>query len=104
MTTPADRPNSRIPAPGGPGQAPSDPPPTAEAIGYLRVSTGRQTESGLGIEAQTTTIETWATYKQLRVDWIQDEAVSGNTAPHHAPDSAKPSPASRTPPTPPKHS
>ena len=104
MTTPADRPNRGIPAHAGPGQAPANPPPPAEAIGYLRVSTGRQTESGLGIEAQTTAIETWATYKQLRVDWIQDEAVSGNTAPTNAPDSAKPSPASRTPTTPPKHS
>ena len=85
MTTPADRPNSGIPAPAGPGQAPADPTPPAEAIGYLRVSTGRQAESGLGIEAQTSTIETWATYKQLRVDWIQDEAVSGTTAPDQRP-------------------
>ena len=85
MTTPADRPNSGIPAPAEPGQTPAEPTPPAEAIGYLRVSTGRQTESGLGIEAQTSTIETWATYKQLRVDWIQDEAVSGTTAPDQRP-------------------
>ena len=85
MTHPAAHLNSRIPAPASPGQAHAEPTPPAEAIGYLRVSTSRQTESGLGIEAQTSTIETWSTYKQLRVDWIQDEAVSGNTAPDRRP-------------------
>ena len=78
MTPHTKPPNRGIPAP-------ADPNPTDEAIGYLRVSTGRQAESGLGIEAQTTTIETWADYKHLTLDWIQDEAVSGNTAPHRRP-------------------
>ena len=54
--------NSGIPAPASPDQTPGALNPAAEAIGYLRVSTGRQAESGLGIEAQTTAIETWAHY------------------------------------------
>ena len=49
------------------------------------MSTGRQAESGLGIDAQTTTITTWANYKHLTLDWITDEAVSGSTAPDHRP-------------------
>ena len=59
--------------------------PAAEVIGYLRVSTPRQADSGLGIEAQTSTIKTWCSYKQLNVEWITDEAVSGSIAPERRP-------------------
>ena len=58
--TQTDRPNTGIPA-AGPHQ--EEPPEPAEAIGYIRCSTGRQADSGLGTEAQTTAITTWCTYK-----------------------------------------
>ena len=67
------------------GGAEHPPEHPAEAIGYIRVSTGRQAESGLGIEAQTSTIETWANYKKLDLNWITDEAVSGSIAPDRRP-------------------
>lgn len=52
----------------------------SRAIGYIRVSTAKQAESGLGADAQRDAIERWA--KQQGVDlaaFHADEGVSGST-------------------------
>ena len=47
-------------------------------LGYLRVSTEEQNASGLGISAQESAIQKWADYKELPVEWIREETVSGS--------------------------
>src|SRR5690242_2386020 len=50
-----------------------------EVIGYLRVSTDRQAEEGLGLEVQQDAIERWASERAHRiVGWYRDEGVSGS--------------------------
>lgn len=46
-------------------------------IGYRRVSTDEQAESGHGLDAQRTTIEEQAERKGWTVEWRQDEGRSG---------------------------
>lgn len=46
---------------------------------YLRVSTDRQAEEGLGLEVQEQTIRAWAKANGHRIDlWARDEGVSGS--------------------------
>jgi DNA invertase Pin-like site-specific DNA recombinase len=55
---------------------------TASVVGYLRVSTSRQGRSGLGLEAQQSTIEAFAQREGLRVaEWFCDvETGKGSDA------------------------
>lgn len=49
------------------------------AIGYIRVSTGKQEKSGLGLEAQRDKIRAWSEYSGNEIIRIyEDVAVSGN--------------------------
>jgi site-specific DNA recombinase len=49
-----------------------------DAIGYVRVSTEEQADSGLGLEAQRQRIATFCTLKNLRlIDVFEDAGVSG---------------------------
>lgn len=49
-------------------------------FGYVRVSTGRQVEQGLSLEAQRQQIAGYAAAREFgRVEWLQDEGVSGST-------------------------
>jgi DNA invertase Pin-like site-specific DNA recombinase len=46
---------------------------------YLRVSTDRQAEKGLGLQVQEQAIRTWAKAEKHRVvRWDRDEGVSGS--------------------------
>jgi DNA invertase Pin-like site-specific DNA recombinase len=48
-------------------------------VGYLRVSTDRQVEEGLGLEIQRQSISSWARSAGHRVSgWCSDEGVSGS--------------------------
>jgi DNA invertase Pin-like site-specific DNA recombinase len=53
------------------------------AVGYIRVSTDKQVESGAGMAAQKTLITAFATTQGLEIiDWyIEDEGVSGSITP-----------------------
>lgn len=53
------------------------------AIGYIRVSTDKQVESGAGMAAQRTLIEAFAALHGLQIiDWfVEDEGVSGSIRP-----------------------
>src|SRR5947209_18158524 len=54
-------------------------PATLDVVGYLRVSTDRQAEEGLGLDVQREAIERWAGEHQHRiVQWCADEGVSGS--------------------------
>jgi DNA invertase Pin-like site-specific DNA recombinase len=49
-------------------------------VAYLRVSTDRQAEEGLGLEVQEQAIRSWArTYDHRVVLWARDEGVSGSS-------------------------
>lgn len=48
-------------------------------IGYTRVSTEEQGRSGLGLDAQRSAIERFATAHEKRVLWITDEGVSAKS-------------------------
>lgn len=45
-------------------------------IGYLRVSTAEQRESGAGLDAQRTAIEAEASRRGWKVEWIEDAGIS----------------------------
>lgn len=48
-------------------------------VGYLRVSTDKQAEEGLGLDIQRTAIKTWAKVEGHRIiAWCADEGVSGS--------------------------
>lgn len=57
------------------------------AIGYIRVSTDKQVESGAGMAAQRTLIEAFATLNGLEIiDWyVEEEGVSGSIQPMDRP-------------------
>jgi len=50
----------------------------AKAIGYLRVSTDEQANSGLGLEAQRDAIREWAKGREVEVEIISDTASGGS--------------------------
>jgi DNA invertase Pin-like site-specific DNA recombinase len=51
----------------------------ARLVAYLRVSTDRQAEHGLGLEIQAAAIRTWAKHNRHRIVlWASDEGVSGS--------------------------
>jgi site-specific DNA recombinase len=62
------------------------PKPSRRAVGYVRVSTDEQRRSGLGIDAQESSIRQAAARHGFRVTAIhRDEGVSGNKAPDQRP-------------------
>lgn len=59
-------------------------------VGYLRVSTVEQKESGLGLAAQRAAIEAACTAQQRTVvEWCVDEGVSGSVPPDERPGMAR---------------
>lgn len=46
-------------------------------LGYLRVSTDEQTESGLGMSAQAETIRKWVEYKNGTIEWVNEGTIPG---------------------------
>lgn len=68
------------------------------AVGYVRVSTDKQVESGAGLAAQKTLITAFAAAQGLEItDWfIEDEGVSGSIRPMSRPAMARALDALRT--------
>ena len=61
-------------------------PDAGTVVGYLRVSTDEQVESGAGMDAQRTAIEKAATAKGWTItEWFSDEGLSGGKAPSERP-------------------
>lgn len=58
---------------------------TARAVGYLRVSTESQADSGLGLEAQQAAISAAATRLGLPLEDVFTDTVSGGLALEHRP-------------------
>ncbi len=48
-------------------------------VGYRRVSTDEQAESGAGLTHQQRVIEAWATFKGKQLIWLEDEGESAGT-------------------------
>ncbi|OBB21104.1 resolvase [Mycolicibacterium setense] len=79
IATALDRTRSRRRRPTGPA-------PTGTTVAYLRVSTEEQAESGAGLAAQRTAIETLAAARGWTITaWHEDGGVSGGKAPHQRP-------------------
>jgi|SRR5690242_13542624 len=63
---------------------------TDQAIGYLRVSTAEQVESGAGLDAQRHAIEQLAAARGIEITaWYADEGVSGGVSPLRRPELSK---------------
>ncbi|MBH3369006.1 recombinase family protein [Pseudomonas carnis] len=60
-----------------------------DVVGYVRVSTGKQEASGLGLEAQVEYIHTAARQQGWNVTYIYSEAISGSVAPSARPEFSK---------------
>lgn len=60
-----------------------------DVVGYVRVSTGKQEASGLGLEAQVEYIHTAARQQGWSVTHIYSEAISGSVAPLERPECSK---------------
>jgi len=60
-----------------------------DIVGYVRVSTGKQEASGLGLEAQVEYIQTAARQQGWNVTHIYSEAISGSVAPLERPECSK---------------
>lgn len=60
-----------------------------DVVGYVRVSTGKQEASGLGLEAQVEYIHTAARQQGWNVTHIYSEAISGSVAPLERPECSK---------------
>src|SRR5690242_12478196 len=53
--------------------------PAMKLVGYLRVSTDRQAEEGLGLDVQEHAIRSWAKQEGHRISlWARDEGMSGS--------------------------
>lgn len=60
--------------------------PAGTAVGYLRVSTEEQVESGAGMDAQRAAIEKAAAVKGWTItEWLSDEGLSGGMSPSERP-------------------
>lgn len=65
---------------------PSESAPAGTVVAYTRVSTDEQAQSGAGLAAQRTAIESVAATRGWTVlDWCEDGGVSGGKAPHQRP-------------------
>ena len=53
-----------------------------KTVGYIRVSTVQQADSGLSLEAQRTKIEAYAAMHELNLSIIEDAGISGKTLDH----------------------
>ncbi|MEE4232351.1 recombinase family protein [Pseudomonas viridiflava] len=60
-----------------------------DVVGYVRVSTGKQEASGLGLEAQVDYIQTAARQQGWNVTHIFSEAISGSVSPTARPEFSK---------------
>ena len=52
-------------------------------LGYIRVSTDKQADSGLGLAAQRAKLEAWAAFTGVDLVIIEDAGVSGSTLDRH---------------------
>lgn len=65
---------------------PRRPAPSTAAVGYLRVSTADQADSGAGLDAQRAAVTAYADRHGLQViAWHTDAGISGGVAPEHRP-------------------